>query len=124
MLEKIKFSCTESDNQNELFTVYHTRFDCMIKYNGKQFSFPYQCNTTHSTPNLKACMECLLLDASGFENATDILDFADEFGYDSYLDIAKIRKIYKACERTYNRLHKMFTDAELETIQREIEGEY
>ena len=120
MLEKINFSCTESDNQNELFTVYHTRFDCMIKYNGKQFSFPYQCNTSHTMPNLKDCMECLLLDASSFENTTDILDFADEFGYDSYLDIAKIRKIYKACEKTYNRLHKMFTVEELVELEEEI----
>ena len=119
MLEKINFSCTESENQNELFTVYHTRFDCMIKYNGKQFSFPYQCNTTHSMPNLKVCMECLLLDANAFENTTDILDFAEEFGYDSYLDIAKIRKIYKACEKTYNRLHKMFIDAEIEELEKE-----
>lgn len=65
-------------------------------------------------------MECLLLDASSFENTTDILDFAEEFGYDSYLDIAKIRKIYKACERTYNRLHKIFTDAEIEELEKEI----
>ena len=121
MLDKIYFTYEESENQNELFTPYHTKFDCMIKYNGRQFSFPYQCNTAHSKPNIKDCIDCLLLDASGYENAIDIFDFANEFGYDMYdEDKTKIRKVYKACERTSKRLHAIFTDAELDELEKEI----
>lgn len=124
MLEKIKFSYTESDSQNNLFSPYHTKFDCMIKYNGKQFSFPYQCNTAYMMPNLTDCMDAILLDANSFAISTDILDFALEYGYDcdTYEDRAKVRKIYKACERAYNRVHALFTDAEIEAIENEIEG--
>ena len=90
-----------------------TKFDCMIKYNRKQFSFPYQCNTSYMMPNVRDCMESLLLDASSFEDSADILDFCNEFGYDPYEDKNKVRKIYKACERAYKRLHTLFTDAEI-----------
>lgn len=120
MLDKITFTYEESENQNELFTPYHTKFDCMIKYNGKQFSFPYQCNIAHSKPNIKDCMDCLLLDASSYEQSQDILDFANEFGYDMYEDKAKVRKIYNACKKTYNRLNTIFTDVELNELYEEI----
>ena len=121
MLEKINFSYTESENQNNLFTPHHTNFDCMIKYNGKQFKFPYQCNTAYSMPNAKDCIYAILMDAMSFNDASDILDFANEFGYDLYEDAKKVTKVYKACERAYNSLHRLFTDAELSELEEETD---
>lgn len=118
MLNKIKFSFRESDNQSNLFTQYHTRFKCKIKYCGLSFTFPYQCNTTHEEPNLESCLICLFLDASAYENSRGFLDFCDEFGYK---DEKRAIKNYKACKKTYEALHRLFTDEEINKIYKEID---
>ena len=117
MLEKIKFTYDVAKNQDNLFTPNHTKFDCMIKYNGKQFSFPYQCNY-HMNVNAKDAIYCLFMDAMGYEQNPDIDDFSSEFGYTSIKDAIRV---YKACRRTYNALHRMFTDEELEQLYTEFE---
>lgn len=118
MLNKIKFSYREAYNQTGLFTPYHTLFKCKIKVDGLQFTFPYQCNTTHDEPNLKDCLESLLLDASAYADTFDVLDFAKEFAYDTD-ELA--RKAYKACKRTYKALHRLFSDDELDEIYDELD---
>ena len=118
MLNKIKFSYKEADKQNNLFTSYHTLFKCKIKYAGLSYTFNYQCNTAHMMPNLKDCLECVLLDADCYEYSDNVLDFAMEYGYD---DTAKCLKAFKACKRTYNALHRLFTESELEELRKEIE---
>lgn len=120
MLNKIKFSYKEADEQKNLFTKYHTLFKCMIKYNGKQYSFPYQCNIAHDEPNIDNVMYCLLLDASCYNNSRSIEDFCNELGYDFYEDIEKAKKNYKACKRTYEALNRLFTSDELDTIEDEV----
>ena len=124
MLNKIAFIYTESENQNDLFTPYHTRFDCAIQYgtNCKPFEFPYQCNADHTTPNIKDCMDCLLLDANTYEEFNCARDMADGLGYDYYEDYKKVDEIWDACERTFEALHEMFTQDELVKLAEEIEA--
>ena len=113
-LEKITFDYKEHDDQTNLFTKYHTRFNCTIKYNKKSYKFKYQCNTMHDKPSLEDCMYALINDMSCFEYCEDGFEFMDEFGYD---DIAKAKKDYKACERTSKALHRLFTSEELEELE-------
>lgn len=117
MLNKIKFSYRESNNQNNTFTPYHTRFKCKIKVDGLQFTFPFQCNAAHNEPNLKICMSVLLLDASCYEECGGFLDFCTEFGYN---EDKKGLKAYEACKKTYKALHRLFTDEELGELYDEI----
>lgn len=117
MLEKIYFTFKVADNQNNLFTSQHCRYACKIRHNGKQFSFPYQCNY-HMNVNAKDAIYCLFMDAMSYEQNPDIDDFSSEFGYTSIKDAIRI---YKACRRAYNALHRMFTDAELEQLYTEFE---
>ena len=121
MLEKIKFTYDVAKNQDNLFTPNHTKFDCMIKYNGKQFKFPYQCNTKYMKPTAKDCIYAVIMDAYSFDSCSDIFDFANEFGYDPYEDAKRVKKIYKACERAYNSLHRLFSDAELYKLEEETD---
>ena len=118
MLKKIKFSYREADNQTGLFTPYHTLFKCKIKVDGLQFTFPFQCNASHEEPNLEACLSCLFLDASAYEESRDLLDFVNEYGYETETGA---RKAYKACKRTYKALHRLFSEEELEELYEEVE---
>ena len=126
ILHQIAFVYEESANQNNTFTPYHTRYDCVIKYgtNGKPYEFTYQCNPNHMTPNITDVMDSLLLDASSYEGCDDIYDFCNEFGYDIYEDEDKYYDIYNACKRTSEALHEMFTSDEIEEIFKEIEESY
>src|SRR5574344_2071655 len=102
MLEKIKFSYEESEDRNNLFTSAHRKYVCIIKYNGKQYTFDYQCNPNYTTPNVKDCIECLLSDT-----------FA-------YVVNKETERIFKACKKTSNAMHRLFTDEELEELESEI----
>ena len=114
MLNEIKLSYRESDNQNNTFTPYHTRFKCKIKYCGLSFSFPYQCNTSHDEPNLIDCLRAIIFDMDCYDGCRDMSDFNWEFGYTD-------DKAYKACKRTSKALHRLFTSDEIAKITDEID---
>lgn len=116
MLNKIKLSYREADKQEGLFTPSHTLFKCKIKIDGLQYTFPYQCNTAHTEPNLVDCLDCLFMDATCYEMAKDVIDFCNEFGYD---DIKGL-KAYKSCKRTYKALNRLFTYEERIQLGKEI----
>ena len=117
MLEKIKFNYEVAEEQNELFTSHHIKYACKIVYNKKQYTFDYQCNPNYITPNVKNCVECLLSDTFAYDNAKDIFDFADEFGY---VVNKETERIFKACKKTSNAMHRLFTDEEFEELENEI----
>ncbi|MBR2832996.1 MAG: hypothetical protein IKE75_00905 [Bacilli bacterium] len=115
MLNKIKFSYREADNQSNLFTQYHTRFKCKIKYCGLSFTFPYQCNTEHDIPNLVDCLRAIISDMDCYDSCGgDMSDFNWEFGYTD-------DKAYKGCKRISKALHRLFTDEEINKIYKEID---
>lgn len=116
MLNKIKFSFKVADEQVELFTPCHTLFKCKIKVDGCQFTFNYQCNTAHNTPNLLDCMYAIISDMDCYDTSRDVIDFCNEFGYSD----AKGIKAYKACKKTSKALHRLFTDEELAEIGEEL----
>ena len=116
MLNKIKFTYHESDNQNNLFTPNHTRFKCKIKYCGLSYTFHYQCNTAHTEPNLYDCLYALINDMDCYDMSRDMKDFNFNFAYGYFDD-----KAYKACKKTSKALHRLFTDEEIGKIAREID---
>ena len=120
MLEKIKFSYEESEDRNNLFTSAHRKYVCIIKYNGKQYTFDYQCNPIYSKPNLNDCMDSLLLDGFSYSDSKDIIDFANEFGYDIYENKAEVKRIYNACKKTWKALNRLFTEDEISEIEKEV----
>lgn len=117
MLEKIKTIIKVHNNQENLFTSSHRRYKVTIKYNGKQYTTEYHCNKQIS-PKAKNILECLILDMYAYDNANDLEDFANEFGYEPYEKETK--RIYKACGRTSKAMHRMFTEMEIDTIEMEV----
>lgn len=126
MLEKITMEIETHESQTDLFTPYHRKYKVVIKYNGKQYTTTYQCNAKHN-PKESDIIYCLLLDTSSYDNANDIKDFAEEFGYELYNDYGnkynkETEKIYKACKKTSEAMHKMFTDSEMEMLYKEVDN--
>lgn len=125
MLESIKFSYEVSDDQSEArsWSPYHVKYDCTIKYNGKQYSFPYFCNRKTEV-KLKEVLGCLLLDAFSVED-TDLIGFMQELGYDQYEDLNKAKKAYNACLRTNKAMYRLFsTKEELDKLLDEVDEYY
>jgi hypothetical protein len=127
ILNQIKVTTEVSETQDNLFTPYHRKYKVVIKYNGKQYTTTYQCNAKHQ-PNPKDIIYCLLLDASSYDNANNIEDFANEFGYELYDDYGygynkETEKVYKACKKTSDAMHRMFTEEEMESIYEVLDEE-
>jgi len=119
ILNKIDFKYEEAKNpKSKKFTPNHTIFSCRISYNKKRYNFEYQCNTNFEMPTLERVINCLMLDAESYDNYIDVADFANSFGYDNDLDEA--RRIYGACKKTSDALHRLFTDTELTEINDDL----
>lgn len=114
MLENIKFSYVVADEQTDLFSNQHVLYKCKIQYNGKSYTFNYQCNRSRK-PELKDVLDCLLLDASCADYTLD--EFAEEFGYTKP---SVAIKTHKACVRTQKALTRLFGD-NYNDLQNEIE---
>lgn len=61
----------------------------------------------------------LLRDSQAFESTRDLTDFMHEFGY---TDAQKAKQAYDACKKQSERLHKLFNDAEIETLEKIFEN--
>lgn len=61
----------------------------------------------------------LLSDSQAYENARDLTDFMLAFGYDN---IPQAKQVYNACKKQSERLHKLFNDAEIETLEKIFEN--
>ena len=120
MLNKIKFSYKEANNQNDTFTPNHTKFKCKIKYCGLQYTFSYQCNTAYNEPSLVSCLDAVTSDMFCYDNSRSLIDFCDEFGY---TNLADAEKAYKGCKKTSKALHRLFTDDELDELMEELTEE-
>lgn len=83
IIDSLKFSFEEADEQKNLFTPAHVLYKCRITTPARRrYTFDYQCNpsATHE-PTIKDCLYCLLSDASSVDYCTDEVDFLNEFGY-------------------------------------------
>lgn len=94
---------------------------CVLKYKGKQYTVHYYMGygLNGKEPRKKDVLESLLLDASGYDNAKNYEDFADEFGYDP--DSRKGEKVYNACGKVSKNMHRLFTKDELSALWEEVQ---
>lgn len=115
IIDSLKFSFEEADEQKNLFTPAHVLYKCRITTPARRrYTFDYQCNpsATHE-PTIKDCLYCLLSDASSVDYCTDEVDFLNEFGYiDDAESIRRGLKAYKACKRTAAAIDRIFTEDE------------
>lgn len=85
--------------------------------NKKTVHFIYHDNF-YNNSNINDFIYCLLLDAQAYEFSYNFSDFCNEFGYDCD---NKAYKIYLACKKQAERLHKLFNDNEIEDLKTAFE---
>lgn len=93
-------------------------YSVVLKYNGNSITMLYHDNYKNESGK-NEFLYALLLDGLAYENCYNLADFMDEFGYD-YDNLDKAKKAYKACERQCKKLHRLFTEEEIEQLQEEF----
>lgn len=94
-------------------------YSVTLKYNGNSITMKYHDNYLNEGDR-DDFLYALLMDSLAYENCYNLADFMDEFGY-GYEDKDKAKKAYKACERQYNKLHRLFTQEEIDELHNEFE---
>ena len=61
----------------------------------------------------------LLRDSQAYESTRDLTDFMLAFGYDN---IPQAKQVYNACKKQSERLHKLFNDSEIKTLEKIFEN--
>lgn len=68
IIDSLRFTATEAEEQKDLFTPSHTLYKCLIVTpSRRRFTFAYQCNATYKQPSKEDCLYCLLSDAQSVE---------------------------------------------------------
>ena len=61
----------------------------------------------------------LLSDSQAYESTRDLTDFMNEYGY---TDAKQAKQAYNACKKQFDRLHKLFNNTEIETLEKIFEN--
>lgn len=94
-------------------------YSVVLKYCGNSITMLFHDNYKNESGK-DEFLYALLMDAMTYENCFNLADFMDELGYD-YDQRKEAEKAYKACERQYHKLHRLFTKEEIELLQNEFE---
>ena len=121
--KEFAFSVKKSENQNNLFTKEHTKFDVAIIADGVAFNTKYQCNQKYNKPTFENVMESLVADALFFDYVVDIDEFVKEGGLLNDSVSATIES-YKICGETSKFIHNVFSNEELEELNELIENHW
>ena len=111
---------------------YCKRYYLELSYKGKSYRFSFHDSVYSYIHNEKLnrldTIYAILMDSNSYEYARDFSDFCKEFGYDEYVETQygiienkKARKVYGACKKTYEALHEIFSDDELEQLRNEFQ---
>lgn len=126
----------------------HREYKLTLSYKGEEFNFTFHDSVYNYEKKIKLnkmdALNSVLLDARCFEDCRDEKEFLNEFGYnvsdlyedykngmgfsmmyDCYgkKDVDNLKaglKAYKACEKTYNALNRIFTSEELDELYEEF----
>ena len=80
-----------------------------LTYKGKRCYFTFNDNYLNASEK-KDFLYCLHLDAMAYECSRGFRDFARQFAYDCDHDA---KRIYNACKKQSERLHKLFNAEEI-----------
>lgn len=86
-----------------------------IHRDGKAAQWTYSMGSAHTgSPELCDVLNSVMRDADAYENAQDVLDFAQEFGYG---EAKAARAAYKACKESGEKLARLFSASELSDLR-------
>ena len=88
------------------------KYQVEMTHNGEKISFIFNDNINNNAGK-KDFLFALLSDAVAFESSGCLQTFMWSYGYE---DSDQANKIYLACEKQAEKLHKLFTDEEIEML--------
>lgn len=109
LLESVK---TTKTNRGKSKMTAGDKYEIKMTHNGKTIYFVYNDNI-HNKGDKNDFLFALLCDAEAYESNTPST-FAWSFGYE---DTNEALKIYDACEKNAEKLHAIFTDAEIKELE-------
>ena len=84
-------------------------WEATLSFKDMTLSVPFfQGPAIKEPPTAADVLSCLLLDATGYDDARNFEDWAPEFGYDP--DSRKAEKIYHECGEISKKLHALLGD--------------
>lgn len=86
--------------------------------NGVKVGFIFNANI-YNESDKNDFIYSLLRDSQAYEFCYNLADFMHEFGY---TDAQKAKQAYDACKKQSERLHKLFTNKEIETLEKIFEN--
>lgn len=97
------------------------RMGCGLGYNVKLQVFNRSYSTVFNNskasgndiPNPEGIINCILVDARCYDDTGSIENFRREFGYSEYEGL----RVYNACQRTYEALHRLLTSEQIEQLE-------
>jgi len=94
------------------------KFKITLTHNKQTISFNFNDNYKNdSTKN--DFIYCLLLDSFSYYYNDNLNDFMNEYGYNDYNEA---KRIYNACKKQNERLHKLFNIEEIEQLKKHFEN--
>lgn len=90
-----------------------------LSYKGRKCSLVYHDNYLNEVEKSNV-IYCLIMDAMAYEGSENFDDFCNELGYmESSINAAL--KAYKGCKRNYDKVHRLFSENEIEILLEETE---
>ena len=128
LLNEINILWVKSSSKKDLFTPYHTKFNCNMIYNDICYDFTYQCNLQYTKLNKNDLIACVLSDARCYESCKindddteNMQEFALELGYEN--NLKELFKAYNGCKNAYNIIKLMFTEEEKNMLEEYFQEE-
>ena len=119
LLYELGCNYVKSIDTTDLFTPSHTKFNCELVNKKGAYKFDYQCNTNYTKPSKERLLACVISDSQCYESCIvgEDIDNLEEFRlmFD-YENVKELIKAYKGCKKAYEKIHKMFTNEEIEEL--------
>jgi hypothetical protein len=94
-----------------------------LRMGGRRLTIIFSMGHGHGgkEPNANDILQCLALDAAGFENARDFEDWCNEYGYDD--DSRKAERIYEQVRKQARKLKTFLGDEKYEELLWEVDSD-
>lgn len=119
----MQISFYEAEKQINLFTSSHVLYNAVVENHGVIEIFNFQCNKNR-VPTKKDLIYSLLFDIDSYDCYRDMddMDALDEFSKDyGYEKISDCLKAFRGCKEESEKMHILFTDAELEELREMVD---
>ena len=87
-----------------------THWRCKLTYQRRQLTVPYSMGSAYTgEPKIADVLQCLVDEATSFENARDFEDWAEALGFDP--DSRKAERVFRQVKKNSRGLKRLLGDA-------------